>query len=432
MIHFEEFYLDNGLQVIVHEDPRSTLTCMNLLYKVGSRNEHPDKTGFAHLFEHLMFGGSKNIKNFDTPLQMVGGDNNAFTSTDITNYYITVPKDNIETAFWLESDRMLSLAFSEEKLAIQKSVVIEEYKQRYLNQPYGDAHLKLRSLHFEAHPYQWPTIGKEIQHIEDATLDDVRNFFFGYYAPNNATMVVAGDVKLDEVQRLAEKWFGPIPRRALKKQELPKEPQQTTAREMTLYGKVPFPAIYKMYHMPAQTDRAYYAVDLMSNLLSSGKSALLYQHMVKKLQVSPGVSAYSWGLHDPGILSIDGKVAAGKTVADYEKALDETLAQLMEVKNEDLERIKGKIAASFIMRQTTILNKAMAFAIYDTLGDPDLVNQLPEIYHSLTLEDVLDAAQTYLKPENCSTLYYLPEEAPVGVGSQAGRFIVPIFRIWGV
>ena len=408
-IQFETFTLENGLKVIVHEDHSISKVVVDVIYRVGSKDEEPEKTGFAHLFEHLMFEGSKHIPNYDTPLQRVGGENNAFTNSDITNYYLSLPSNQVETGFWLESDRMLELSFSQEKLDIQRSVVIEEFKQRYLNQPYGNAHLMLRALSYREHPYHWPTIGKEIAHIEAATLEDVKDFFFGYYAPNNATLVVAGDVTLERARELAEKWFGPIPRRELKKHELPKEPAQTEARRQTVYADVPFPAVYKMYHIPAHTEREYYLADILTDLLSNGKSALLFQYMVKTHRLAQSASAFTWGMHDPGVLSIDGRLAEGISVEDYESHLQQALDLLQDLTEEDLDRIKGKLAAIFVMQKTTLLGKAIALAQYDALGDPDLINRIPEIYQGITLAEVKQAASTYLAPENCSTLYYLPK-----------------------
>lgn len=409
-ISYQTHELHNGLKLIIHEDHSVPKAVVNILYKVGSKDEEPHRTGFAHLFEHLMFEGSKHIPSYDQPLQRVGGENNAFTSSDITNYYLSLPSNQLETAFWLESDRMLELNFSQEKLDIQKSVVIEEFKQRYLNQPYGDAHLKLRELHFQTHSYNWATIGKEISHIEEATLDEVKDFFFGYYAPNNATMVVAGDVEPTEVLKLVNKWFGNIPKRALKKHEIPQEPPQTAPRQMTLYGDVPFEAVYKMYHVPAHTDPQYYITDIITDLLANGKSSHLFQNMVKNQQVSPQVNAFSWGMHHPGAISIDGRVAAGRSIQEFEKALVETLNSLQNLNEEELERIKNKLEATFIMQKTTILSKAMGLAISDSLGDIELINTTPEIYRAITLDEVKEAAAKYLAPENCSTLYYLPQK----------------------
>ncbi|MEO0898005.1 MAG: pitrilysin family protein [Bacteroidota bacterium] len=401
--------LANGLKVVVHEDSSVPKAVVDIIYKVGSKDEEPSRTGFAHLFEHLMFEGSQNIAHYDIALQRVGGENNAFTTADVTNYFISLPSNQLETAFWLESDRMLSLSFSQEKLDIQKKVVIEEYKQRYLNQPYGDAYIKLRELHYDTHPYQWPTIGKEIRHIEEASLDEVKDFFYGYYAPNNATLIVVGDVKADEVFQLAEKWFGPIPSRELKKHSLPQEAPQTQAKHMTVHGSVPIPAVYKLYHIPGNVDRGYYIADMLTDLLSNGKSGILFQHLVKNRRVSSGAQSYTWGLHDPGVISIEGRIADNVSIQAYEDALDEALEQLYNIGQEDLDRMKQKLQATFVLQKTNLLNKAMAFAMSDALGDIDLINTTPDIIQSITLEEVREAVKTYLAKENSSTLYYLPQ-----------------------
>ena len=408
-IAFDTFTLDNGLKVIVHVDRSIPKAVVDLIYRVGSKDEEPHRTGFAHLFEHLMFEGSKHIPHYDTPLQQVGGNNNAFTSPDVTNYYLSLPANQLETAFWLESDRMLELAFSQEKLDVQRSVVIEEYKQRYLNQPYGDARHKLLALGYRAHPYRWPTIGKEIAHIKEATLQQVKDFFYGYYAPNNATLVVVGDVEVAQVRELAEKWFGPIPARELKKHPLPQEPAQQEARSQTVYADVPYPAVYKMYHIPGHREDGYYLADLLTDLLSNGKSAILYQYLLKQQQLVQSVSAYTWGLHDPGPIFVDARLSEGVSTQTYDRHLQIAIDQLQKLTEEDLDRIKGKLAAIFVMQKTTLLNKAMGLAMYDAIGDPHLINTIPEHYRSLTLAQVKTGASQYLAPENCSTLYYLPE-----------------------
>lgn len=409
MIEYQHFTLANGLKVIVHEDHDLPKAVVNLIYRVGSKDESPDQTGFAHLFEHLMFRGSLNIPAYDSALQRVGGSNNAFTSADITNYYISLPSNQLETAFWLESDRMLGLNFTEENLESEKSVVIEEYKQQYLNQPYGNAFLELRPLHYQVHPYQWMPIGKEISHIADASMQDVQDFFYSFYAPNNATLVVAGDVSLDQVQQLAHKWFGDIPRRTLGKRVLPQEPPQISARQKTISGKVPFPAVYRMYHIPAYGTREYFIADLITDLLASGKSSLFYQNLVRGMELSPSADAYVLPMHDPGSLAIVGQIAEGKSIEAFEKGLDATIDKLYELKNEDLDRIKAKIEASYTMQQTTILNRAIGLAMSDVVGDIELVNTMIEIYNSLELEEVKAVAQATLTPSNCSTLYYHPE-----------------------
>ncbi|MFN0201246.1 MAG: M16 family metallopeptidase [Bacteroidia bacterium] len=408
-IPFQTFTLSNGLKVIVNEDHTLPKVVLNVLYHVGSKDEEAHRTGFAHLFEHLMFEGSKHIPHYDAPLQQAGGTNNAFTSCDITNYYLELPSNQVETAFWLESDRMLELDFSEEKLAIQKSVVIEEFKQRYLNQPYGDAMNLLRGLAFQTHPYQWATIGKEIAHIEDATLQDVKDFFFGYYAPNNATLVVSGDISLAEAERLAKKWFEPIPNRALKKHKLPQEPKQTGARFMETKGDVPFIGIYKMYHIPEIAHRDHYVLEMLCFLLTNGKAAKLYQSLVQDQQIATSVSAFSWGMADPGVLSLNAQLAENKSIEEYEKVLSETLANIQSLTEDDLIRTKNKFQAGFLMEKMTLLNNAMGLAWCDFLGDINLYNEMPNIYESITLKDIKTCAAKYFDASNCSTLYYLPK-----------------------
>ncbi len=407
-IHYHTHTLDNGLKVIIHQDHALPKAVVNILYRVGSKDEEPEKTGFAHLFEHLMFEGSKNIEHYDVHLQRVGGENNAFTSCDLTNYYLTVPSNQLETAFWLESDRMLELGFSEDRLANQKKVVIEEFKQRYLNQPYGDAMNLLRGLHFTQHPYNWATIGKEIAHIEEATLDYVKEFFYGYYAPNNAVMVVAGDVQIDEVIDLAQKWFGDIPHRTLKKHEIPAEPKQTSARFMTHKADVPFIGVYKMFHIPAHGEREYYITDILTDILSAGKSGKLYQSLVITQQICTSAQAFVWGMLDPGALSINAQLAEGQTIEAYEAALRAEIEALQGLEEADLQRIKNKLAAMFVMEKTQLLSKAMALAFCENIGDIELVNRTPDLYQAITLEEVKAAAARFLAAENSSTLYYLP------------------------
>lgn len=410
-LKFETFSLSNGLKVIVHEDHTMNKAVLDIVYRVGAKDEEPERTGFAHLFEHLMFGGSKHIPDYDTPLQKVGGENNAFTTNDITNYYLSLPSNQLETGFWLESDRMLELDFSQKSLDIQKSVVIEEFKQRYLNKPYGDAHLILRDLHFTTHPYRWPTIGKEISHIEKATLEDVKDFFYGFYAPNNATLVVAGDVKKEQVKELAEKWFGPIPRRTLKKGDLPQEPPQTEARFKTVERDIPFTAVYKMFHIPAKGTKGYYATDFITDILSGGKAARLYQTLVKEKQLVSSVRAFSWGAHHPGIVSIDATLSPGVAQEDYEKALWEILESLQEIGDEEIQRVKNSLETHYILERSTILNRAISLALGDSIGDPNLINTSIGKYMALTNDEVRETAKTYFRPSNCSTLYYLPRNA---------------------
>ncbi|MFN6040148.1 MAG: M16 family metallopeptidase, partial [Bacteroidota bacterium] len=350
MIKFEKFVIKNGLKVIVHQDKSTPLACMNILYDVGARDESPDKTGFAHLFEHLMFGGSVNVPNYDTPLQLVGGENNAFTTNDITNYYLTVPANNLETAFWLESDRMLSLAFTEKSLEVQRGVVIEEFKQRYLNQPYGDVWLMLRPLAYKVHPYSWSTIGKEISHIENATMQDVKDFFNKHYNPSNAIMVVAGNVELEEVKKLSEKWFEPISSGIKPKRDLPIEPIQKESRRLTVHRDVPADSIYKAYHMCSRTDKEFYATDILSDVLSRGNSSRLYVELVKNKKLFSDINAYVMGDYDKSLFCVSGKISEGVSVEDAENGI---LIELNKVKENSLtereiSKCKNKIEASLL------------------------------------------------------------------------------------
>ncbi|GAB2458406.1 peptidase M16 [Hymenobacter qilianensis] len=408
MIHFQEFTLANGLRCIVHEDHSTPMAVLNVLYNVGSRDEDPSHTGFAHLFEHLMFSGSVNIPSYDEPLQRVGGENNAFTSPDITNYYLTLPAANIETGFWLESDRMLGLAFSDNGLEVQRKVVVEEFKQNYLNQPYGDVWLRLRPLAYQHHPYNWSTIGKEISHIENAVMDDVRNFFAKHYAPQNAILVVAGAVSLAEAQRLAEKWFGPIPGGPRYERQLPAEPRQTEARFLEITADVPLSAFYKVYHMPGRADDAYTAADLLSDVLGRGKSSRLYQRLVKDRQLFNGISASCTGSLEPGLLVISGKLNTGVSLEEADAAVQAVVAELRTtpVTAEELEKVKNQAEASIVFSEIELLNRAMNLAYSKLMGDANLVNEESARIQAVTPEHVLEAAQEILRPENSSTLYY--------------------------
>ena len=413
MIDFTTFTLDNGLRVLVHEDATTPLAAFNVLYDVGSRDEDPDKTGFAHLFEHLMFGGSRHIPSYDEPLQRVGGENNAFTSPDITNYYITLPAANLETAFWLESDRMLSLSFDPEVLRVQRSVVIEEYKQNYLNQPYGDAMIKLKELAYRVHPYRWPTIGRHISHIEEATLDDVRTFFYRHYVPRNAVLVVAGSVTVDEVKRLADRWFGPISAGKRPPRQLPVEPPQADRREQHVTGSVPADALYKAYHMPARLDGRYHTIDLLSDVLERGKSSRLYTEVVKKNPLFSSINAYISGSADPGLLIIQGKVQHGVALEEANQAVEAVVEDLRSatVADEELEKVKNQAESSLVFAEMELLNRAMNLAYATVLGDPQIVNRESEKIQAVTAEGVQQMAKEVLTADNSSTLFYHAERA---------------------
>jgi zinc protease len=408
MIYFEEFSLDNGLKIIVHEDHSLPMAVVNILYNVGSKDESEDKTGFAHLFEHLMFGGSANIKSFDEPLQKVGGENNAFTSTDITNYYISIPAANLETAFWLESDRMLSLSFEEKVLEIQRKVVIEEFKQPYLNQPYGDVWLKLRPLSYKTHPYKWPTIGKDISHIETASMEDVISFFNKFYIPNNATMVIAGDVNTKEVLKLADKWFGNIPDGRSYVRQLPAEPVQLESRRQVIEANVPLDAIYMTFHMPGRLDKDYYTVDFISDILGRGKTSRLYQSLVKEKNIFNSINAYVTGSVDPGLLVISGKIKNGISPESAEDEIDAVIEEFIEngISSEELQKVKNQAYTSLAFQDVELLNRAINLAFFSNLGDPNLLNKEKSKIESINIDKILSGGREILNKSNRNILNY--------------------------
>ena len=409
MINFEKFELDNGLTVIIHEDNSTPLAAVNILYNVGAKDEHPDKTGFAHLFEHLMFGGSVNVPKYDEPLERVGGENNAFTTNDITNYYVTLPANNLETAFWLESDRMMSLAFSKKSLDVQRHVVIEEFNERYLNQPYGDVWLLLKPLAYKVHPYLWATIGKEISHIENATLEDVKDFFKRFYCPQNAILVVAGNVKTEDIKKLSEKWFAPISSGNKNKRKLPAEPLQTELRTLTVERDVPFDAIYKAYHCSARLDKEFFAEDLLTDVLSDGKSSRLYKELVKNKKLFSEMDAYITGDWDKGLIVFEGKLIKGVKMEDAEAAIDTEIDKIKTelVSKDELSKVKNKIEASLQFSEMNVMNKAMNLAFSELMGDASLINKEIEEYNAVTTQKIKDQANLVFQEANCSTLYYL-------------------------
>lgn len=409
MITYEKFKLKNNLTVIVHTDKSTPMAHLNILYDVGARDEDENRTGFAHLFEHLMFGGSVNIPNYDEPLQMVGGENNAFTTNDITNYYCTVPAENLETAFWLESDRLLSLAFTEKSLEVQRSVVVEEFKQRYLNQPYGDVWLLLRPLAYTQHPYKWATIGKELAHIEQATMHDVKAFFKKYYNPANAIMVIGGNVEVAEVKRLAEKWFEPIPEGIKPLRQLPIEPPQTQARKLTVERDIPVNSIYKVYHMCSRYDKDYHSMDVLSDVLSRGNSSRLYKSLLKEQNLFNDINAYVMGDFDKGLFVISGKLNDNVSIETAEAAIIRELELLQNhaISANELQKCKNKIESSLTFSETDVLTKTTNLALSELLGDANLINEEAAKYNAVEVQDVQRLAQTVLTENNCSTLYYL-------------------------
>jgi zinc protease len=409
MVQFEKFVLPNGLRVIVHEDSSTPMAVLNIMYDVGARDEDPSKTGFAHLFEHLMFGGSVNIPVFDGPLQMAGGENNAYTTNDLTNYYIQVPAENLETAFWLESDRMLSLAFSEKSLDVQRKVVSEEFKEHYLNKPYGDVWHKMRELAYKTHPYKWMTIGKELSHIENASLQDVKKFFSKHYTPVNAIMVLAGNVKTDQVKELAEKWFGGIPPGEKYIRRLPAEALQSESRKQEVVADVPLNALYKCWHIYPRLDRKYYIADLITEVLSGGGSSRLYQALVKEKKLFSNIECYHTGSIDAGLIVIEGKLVAGIKMEDAEKAVNEELQKMKteKVSDTELQKVKNKTESMIAFEDMSVMSRANSLAFYELLGDAAWMNFELDKYATVTTDDILEESRSIFKETNCSTLYYL-------------------------
>ncbi len=412
MIPFERFRLDNGLRFLIHKDASTPMVAFNVLYDVGARDEHKEQTGFAHLFEHLMFGGSVNIPNYDEPLQMAGGENNAYTTNDITNYYIQLPKENIETAFWLESDRMLSLAFNENSLEVQRKVVCEEFKEHYINKPYGDVWKHLRELAYQQHPYNWMTIGKELKHIEDARLEDVKNFFFKHYNPQNAIVCIAGDVDTENIKALAQKWFGNIPTGEKYLRNIPQEPVQDTPRQLTIKADVPLDALYKAWHIDGRLTQQYYAADLITEILGGGNASRLYTKMVKELQYFSNISCYHTGSIDPGLLVIEGKLIEGIDIEIANAAIETEIELLVNkgVDNSELEKVKNKIESLIVFEDMNLLSKANNLAFYELLGDAAMMNTELERYLNISTQDIQENASHIFSNANSNTMYYLRKD----------------------
>jgi zinc protease len=408
MINFTRFTLENGLRVLVHEDNSTPLVAMNILYDVGSKDEDPGLTGLAHLFEHLMFGGSVNIPEYDKPLQMVGGENNAFTNNDITNYYLTVPSENIETGFWLESDRMLGIDFSQKNLDTQKSVVIEEFNQRYLNQPYGDAILKLRPLAYKVHPYRWPAIGRDINHVSRVDLEHIKEFFFSHYAPNNAILTLTGKITWERALKLSSEWFGPIPKRNIKARSLPAEPLQAEERSITIESDVPSNALYKVWHVGPRKNPDYHTLDLITDLLAGGETGRLHTKLVREKKLFSEINAYITSDIDPGLVTIHGKLMKGVDIRTADESVNDVINGLQEINNtgEEMEKVRNKFESATVFSNTSILNKAVSLANYELLGNPELINMEVEAYKGVSGEMVAESAQKIFRSSNCSTLYY--------------------------
>jgi zinc protease len=411
LINFEKFTLSNGLRVIVHQDTSTPMAVMNVMYDVGAKDEDPGRTGFAHLFEHLMFGGSINIPVYDEPLQMAGGENNAYTTNDLTNYYIQLPAENLETAFWLESDRMLSLGFTDNSLEVQRKVVCEEFKEHYLNKPYGDVWLKLRDLAYQVHPYRWMTIGKELSHIENASLQDVKNFFFKHYRPVNAILVVAGNVTVERVKTLAEKWFAPIESGIKYERNLPQEPPQAQAKKLEVNANVPLDALYKTWHIFPRMDHRYYVSDLITEILSGGGSSRLFQSLVKEKKLFSNIECYHFGTVDAGLLAIEGKLVKGVKMEDAEAAINIELEKLKSEKiaDSELEKVKNKTESMMAFEDMSLMNRASSLAFYELMGGANLINSELERYNKVTTDDIRELSRNIFREENSSTIWYLSQ-----------------------
>lgn len=408
MIKYQHTKLNNGLEVISNRDSTSRLVAVNILYKVGARNEDPNCTGLAHLFEHLMFRGTHNVPDFDTPIQMACGENNAFTNNDYTDFYITLPKDNIETALWLESDRMCGLNLSEQACDIEKRVVIEEFRQRYLNQPYGDLNMLLRQMVYTSHPYRWATIGLKPEHIADAPLESIRKFYNDFYHPSNAILSVSGDIDAERVFELADKWFGGIPDKPYNIPTIPVEPKQTEARRMEVERDVPATTIVIAFHMGNRLSKDFFLGDITSDLLAGGDSARLYEHLIKGKKLFTSVNAYISGDVDEGMFVFTGQLLPTTSEQEAEAAFWEEMELLSngEIGDYELEKVKNKFEANTLFGELNVMNKAMNLGYYSMIGDLPLINREIEIYRSLSKTEIADFARRTFQKENSSTLIY--------------------------
>ena len=411
MTDFTRRILPNGLRVLVHEDHSTPLVAINVSYFVGSRDEHPEKTGFAHLFEHLMFAGSKNAPDFDDPLQRAGGENNAYTTHDYTTFYEIVPAENLETALWLESDRLLSLSINKRSLDVQRKVVVEEFKETCLNEPYGDSWHHLSEMMYQHHPYRWPVIGLAPEHVENATIQDVRSFYKNWYNPANAVLSIAGKVSTEEALNLAEKWFASIPAtRAPIRQLVPEPPLSAPARKVVTAANVPVPAVFLAFRTPARVEKEFYSVDLLSDVLALGPSSRLYRRLLKEQQLFSTIDAYVTANVDPGLLVIEGRPSDGVSVEDALAAIWGELEQLKTeaIEERELKKIQNRFESTLVFSETSVLNKAQNLAFYELLDRAELMNEETDIYLGITPVEMLHTAKDIFRAENSATLIYLP------------------------
>lgn len=408
MLNLKRTTLSNGLRVLVHEDHTTPLAVCNVVYNVGSRDEDPDCTGLAHLMEHFMFTGSKNVPNYDNALQKVGAINNAYTCQDHTNYYVVLPANNLETALWIESDRMLELAFRQESLDIQKQVVIEEFKEHYLNRPYGDMMMLLHEMIFDKHPYQWLPIGKKTEHIAQVDMDIIRKFYYTYYRPNNAVLVVAGNVHYDEVITLVEKWFGDIPTSELPVRNYPAELPQTQARQLTVERDVPSDVLIKAWHMCDRMHPDYYAYDLMSDMFGTGHSSYLYKEFVTDRKLFTDISASIMGSCDNGLFYVSGRPTEGVSIDEADAALSQFLYHFQEGDSfaHDLQKVKNRAESILLNNEIKIDDRASNIAVGETISNAEYFLNERQHYFDVTEDQMRRLFHDTFVEEGSNTLKY--------------------------
>lgn len=414
-ISFTEFTLKNGLHVIVHEDHSTPVVAVDVCYHVGSKNEQMEKTGFAHLFEHLMFDGSTNVERgeFDELTTKAGGYNNAYTTEDVTNYFEVFPSHQLELALWLESDRMLQFAIQEISLATQRDVVKEERRYRYENTPYGSVWVKIPENAFKVHPYRWPVIGYE-ESLDRATLQDVKEFYEAYYVPNNAVLVIAGDVEANGVKMLVEKYFGGIPRGKRPTLTVTAvEPPQSREYRETVPDNVELPAVFQAYHIPEEGSSDYYALQLLADILVTGESSRLYKRMIYDEQIASEVSVDIEGREHPGMLVIYSIANTGQKPDTLESVIWQELDKIKKagVTERELQKVKNKTEAAYVSRLQANSGKADLLAHYYTFfGNAELINAEIERFLKVTPENVQRVARKYLATENCVVFHYVPKK----------------------
>ena len=414
MIQFSKHTLSNGLRLLLHEDHTTPLVSLNILYNVGARNEMPSRTGFAHLFEHLMFGGTPNVPDYDLVVNNLGGESNAFTNNDYTNYYLTVPAEALPQALELEADRMRLLDFSQRSLDVQKRVVTEEYNQRYVNQPYGDKWLLLRPLCYKVHPYRWCTIGSDIAHVAQASIADVEQFFYRYYRPNNAILSLAGNLDSAKAIELVEHYFADIQPSAQSADPLPVEPVQTARRELSVEREVPASCFIQAFHMPGVGEKDYYVCDLLSDVLSNGQSSRMYDQLVRQQGLFTELNAYITGESHPGLFVVEGRLADGTSMQSAEQAVSEQLCRLSQepVSDHELQKVVNKYENTFVFSHYKASDRAMSLCYYEWLGHPDWVNDDPLHYRSITPADLQRVAANIFTNSNSNVIYYCKKNQP--------------------